>query len=50
MIRELSDLHKPFVVLYNCVDATGAKAKDEAARLTQKYGVPVIPDVYKRQW
>ncbi len=43
VIRELSDLHKPFVVLYNCVDATGAKAKDEAARLTQKYGVPVIP-------
>lgn len=40
VIRELSDLHKPFVVLYNCVDATGAKAKDEAARLTQKYGVP----------
>lgn len=25
------------------MDATGAKAKDEAARLTQKYGVPVIP-------
>ncbi len=43
VIRELSALGKPFVVIYNCLDPHTHKAKAEAASLREKYGVPVLP-------
>ncbi|MBR2283590.1 MAG: stage IV sporulation protein A [Ruminococcus sp.] len=43
VIRELSELGKPFVVVLNTVNPTSAEAKRLAAELTDKYGAKVIP-------
>ena len=43
VISELKEINKPFVVLLNCVNPSGERAKDMAAQLCEKYGVPVIP-------
>lgn len=42
VINELKEINKPFAVLLNCSDPTAASSKDMAARLTEKYGVPVM--------
>ena len=43
VIAELKEIRKPFVTLLNCVYPQSAPAVNLAARLTEKYGVPVIP-------
>lgn len=43
VITELKEIRKPFVTLLNCVYPQSAPAVNLAARLTEKYGVPVIP-------
>ena len=42
VIRELKEIRKPFAVLLNCADPAAASATELAARLTEKYGVPVL--------
>ena len=43
VIRELTALNKPFVVLLNCVSPTGATAQALAETLSRKYGRRVLP-------
>lgn len=43
VIRELQELHKPFVVLLNCVEPRSEAAVALAASLSEKYNVPVLP-------
>ena len=43
VIRELQELKKPFTVLLNCVDPRSRNAREMAAQLEEKYGVPVLP-------
>ena len=43
VISELKDINKPFVVLLNCVHPKSEGAKSLSARLSEKYGVPVLP-------
>ncbi|MBQ9229459.1 MAG: stage IV sporulation protein A [Eubacterium sp.] len=43
VVRELQALHKPFIVLMNCVDPEAAEVKALCAALSQSYGVPVLP-------
>ena len=43
VITELKEIRKPFAVLLNCVYPQSAPAMNLAARLTEKYGVPVLP-------
>ena len=43
VVSELKEINKPFVTLLNCVYPHSASAMNLAARLTEKYGVPVIP-------
>ena len=43
VITELKEINKPFVTLLNCVYPESAAAMNLAARLTEKYGVPVLP-------
>lgn len=43
VITELRELGKPFVVLLNCVEPKSEMAISTAARLTEKYSVPVMP-------
>ena len=42
VISELKALGKPFTVLLNCMFPAAAPAKELAARLSEKYGVPVL--------
>lgn len=42
VISELKEINKPFAVLLNCSDPTSASSRDLAARLTEKYSVPVM--------
>ena len=43
VISELKEINKPFVVLLNCVHPKSEAAKSLSARLSEKYGVPVLP-------
>lgn len=43
VITELKELGKPFVVLLNCIAPKSEEARLTAARLTEKYAVPVMP-------
>ncbi|MBE6787214.1 MAG: stage IV sporulation protein A [Ruminococcaceae bacterium] len=43
VIEELKGINKPFIVLLNCMYPESLEAKELAADLTQKYGVPVRP-------
>ena len=42
VIRELQQIHKPFVVLMNCVEPDSDSAKDLSQAMSEKYGVPVL--------
>lgn len=42
VIDELKAIHKPFVILLNCVEPDTVEAKQMADSLTLKYSVPVI--------
>ncbi len=42
VVQELREIKKPFVVLLNCMEPTSPEAQSLAARLTEKYGVPVM--------
>ena len=43
VVNELKELNKPFVVLLNCRNPRSASAVSTASKLTDTYGVPVIP-------
>ena len=43
MIRQLQALHKPFVVVLNSVHPESDSAREHAAVMEEKYGVPVLP-------
>lgn len=43
VIGELKDINKPFIVLLNCMYPESAESVALTERLSQKYGVPVIP-------
>lgn len=43
VIRELTDINKPFVVLLNCMYPEHEESIELADKLSQKYNVPVIP-------
>lgn len=43
VINELRDINKPFIVLLNCMYPNSNEAHSIAARLMDKYAVPVIP-------
>lgn len=43
VIRELQELGKPFLILLNTTEPLAQETKGLACRLTQEYGVPVIP-------
>ena len=43
VVRELQEIHKPFVVLPNSVNPTSSAALQLSAELESKYGVPVMP-------
>ncbi len=43
VIEELNQCGRPYVVLLNCVDPNTPAARELAARLSQKYQVPVLP-------
>ena len=42
VINELKEINKPFAVLLNCADTNNPESKTLAARLTDRYGVPVM--------
>ena len=42
VINELRELHKPFVVLLNCVEPTSPASRKLASEMTDEYGVPVV--------
>ena len=42
VINELKEIEKPFVVLLNCMYPDSPAAKEAAASLSEKYGVPVL--------
>lgn len=43
VVKELKELDKPFVVVLNCREPRAAAAEALAKRLSENYGVPVIP-------
>ena len=43
VIEELNQTNRPFVILLNCVDPGNPEARALASRLSDKYGVPVLP-------
>jgi len=43
VIEELKSINKPFIVLLNCMYPNTPEAEANAAMLTEKYGVPVLP-------
>ena len=43
VINELKSINKPFIVLLNCVDPQSDHAQNMALKLSNKYGVTVMP-------
>lgn len=43
VISELKEINKPFIILLNCVNPNSSSAKELAAEMGEKYGVPVMP-------
>ena len=43
VINELKQIDKPFIVLLNCMYPASEEARNTAAELTKKHGVPVLP-------
>ncbi|MDR2933544.1 MAG: stage IV sporulation protein A [Oscillospiraceae bacterium] len=43
VINELKEIDKPFAVLLNCVNPRSESARETAAEMENKYGVPVVP-------
>ncbi len=43
VISRLQELNKPFIVLLNCMYPHAAPAKELSVKLSEKYGVPVLP-------
>lgn len=43
VISELKELHKPFVILFNCMYPQSAAALQTAQELQEEYEIPVIP-------
>ena len=43
VITELQEIHKPFVVLMNCIEPASAKSVALCENMSKKYGVPVMP-------
>lgn len=43
VIDELNQTNRPFVMLLNCVEPDAPESAEMAARLSAKYGVPVLP-------
>lgn len=43
VVNELRGMKKPFVILLNCTYPKSEKTRELAARLTEKYAVPVLP-------
>ncbi len=43
VIEELNQTNRPYVVLLNCVEPESPYARELADRLSEKYGVPVLP-------
>ena len=43
VIEELKGINKPFIILLNCMYPDSEESAELAARLTEKYGVPVQP-------
>lgn len=43
VIDELNQTGRPFVMLLNCVDPKSQESQDLAARLVEKYAIPVLP-------
>ena len=43
VISELQEINKPFIVLLNCMYPETEDSKQLANKLTEKYGVPVLP-------
>lgn len=43
VIQELQEIHKPFVILLNCVAPDNPQSTALAAEMVQKYQVPVMP-------
>lgn len=42
VIRELQEIHKPFVVLLNCMDPQSEQAQKVRQEMEEEYGVPVL--------
>ena len=42
VIEELNSIHKPYIVLYNCLNPDSEESVFEAKELSEKYKVPVI--------
>ena len=42
MIDELNQTGRPFVMLLNCVEPESQESQTLAARLAEKYGIPVL--------
>ena len=43
VVKELKSLHKPFIVLLNCIEPNTDNAKALAQELSAEYAVPVLP-------
>lgn len=48
VIRQLQALHKPFVVVLNSVHPESDSAREHAAVMEEKYGVPVLPWIVQK--
>lgn len=43
VVSELKELEKPFVVLLNCADPESVEARELATKMSEEYGVAVLP-------
>ncbi|WMJ23703.1 stage IV sporulation protein A [Paludicola sp. MB14-C6] len=43
VIDELKDINKPFIVVLNCVNPQGERAKELAKQMNMAYNVPIMP-------
>lgn len=43
VVSELKELEKPFVVLLNCADPESEEARELATKMSEEYGVTVLP-------
>ena len=43
VIRELTEINKPFIIVMNCQNPTDPYSIEMAQNMSQKYGTPVIP-------